>query len=219
MKWWQRWTGGLLDLAKRILDDSQPVDRLHAFMQTSFKQIERDGGPGAHPEAGYAYFLAAKLGLVQPGPEMQPPEPQIPSPSEFNRWRENLNEGRVAGPQGLAPGTGLMLLSLLENPRHEAGFLESELERLLRRVEVKRQKALDSAEEHDRQAAWLERHAVAILFSRVARHTQDLRFLNAALKLNDWAYPAHRGLRSGPGLSRYLWSLAEQETSWKELLE
>jgi len=60
--------------------------------------------------------------------------------------------------------------------------------------------------------------SVAVLFARAARRRGDLRFLNAAFKLNDWAYPVHRRIRPGPRLARYLLSLAEQETAVSEEL-
>ncbi len=62
---------------------------------------------------------------------------------------------------------------------------------------------------------WL---AIAILFARAARRRGDLRFLNAALKINDWAYSPHRRIRPGPRRGRYLLSLAEQEMALAEAL-
>ena len=59
---------------------------------------------------------------------------------------------------------------------------------------------------------------MAILFSREARRSGDLRMLNAALKLNDWAFPTHRRLPPSPRLARFLLSLAEQERAVRELL-
>jgi hypothetical protein len=217
MKWWQRWAGLGIDLAKRILDDSQPADKLQAFLQAGLEKAAAKD-PLPNQEVSYAQLLAADLGLISPKGEISSAHPQLPSQSEFIRWREDLDGDRVISRDGLAPGAGLMLLSVLDDPGHQSDFLQSQLEQLLRRIEVKRRSALDSAGELDTQADWMERHAIAILLSRAARQSQDLRFLNAALKLNDWAFPSHNNLPPNPKLDRYLWSLAEQETSWKALL-
>ncbi|MGD8603207.1 MAG: hypothetical protein PVF49_01410 [Anaerolineales bacterium] len=217
MNWWQRWAGRVFDLAKRLLDDSQPAEKMRAFLRASLQEACASG-PGASQEASFAQDLAARLKLATAAKGTPAAHPKLASPSEFLHWRENLSDERVLTRSGLAPGAGLMLLSILDDPGRHATFLQSQLELLLRRVEVKRRAALETAGQLDPQAEWLERHAVAILFSRAARQTRDLRYLNAALKLNDWAFHSHKNLQAGPRLDRYLWALAEQETSWKELL-
>jgi hypothetical protein len=216
MKWWQRLAGSAMDIAKNLLDDSQPVERLHGFLQASLEQVDLSNT--AKVEAAYACHLASERGIIRKSVEVPASHPDLPSRTEFEHWHQSLNDGRVIDRSGMAPGTGRMLLSILDDPGQHMAFLHTELERLLRHVEIKRQAALELAGEYDTETQWLERHAVAILFSRTARHQDDLRYLNTALKLNDWAFPSHRRLRSGAQLERYLWSLVEQELSWKALL-
>lgn len=218
MKWWQRLAAILIRAGKNGLDDSQPVDGLLRFLAHRL-QAWSVGKADANPEIAYAYHLAAELGLVSSPEKIAAPHPSLPSREQFDGWHQGLPGERVIDRNGLIPGTGLMLLSILDGPSGHQAFLQTELERLLRRVEIKRRAALALAPDADTSTSRMEQHAVAILFSRAARHFQDLRFLNAALKLNDWAFPSHRRLRSGPNIDRYLWSLAEQETSWKVLMQ
>ncbi len=93
------------------------------------------------------------------------------------------------------------------------------LEKLLRHVEVRRKSCLPvlTASVFADQL-WLERHAIAALFCRVARRHHDLRFLNAAFKLNDWAFTDPQSKSSPALLSAFLQALEEQETAARELL-
>jgi hypothetical protein len=217
MKWWQRVAAIIVRAAKNWLDDSQSVERLLAFLDQRLQQCAINKA-AAGPEIAYAYQRAAELGLGSGMEKVVAPHPNLPSREQFEAWRQDLPRERVIDRTGLAPGTGLMLLSILDAPGQHRSFLQTELERILRRVEVKRQLALHLPPNDASQNAWMEKHAIAILLSRAAHVFQDLRFLNAALKLNDWAFPSHHRLHQGPQVERYLWSLVEQETSWKAML-
>ncbi len=93
------------------------------------------------------------------------------------------------------------------------------LENLLRQVEVKRERSLRKfTREISTDQQKLERCDVSILFSRVARRRRDLRFLNAALKLNEWNMHEFKDAANDVCTARLLIALAEQEISAKELL-
>jgi hypothetical protein len=86
-------------------------------------------------------------------------------------------------------------------------------------VEVKRQNALRKFSPIlPTEAQWLERCDVSILFSRIARRRGDLRFLNAAFKMNEWYLKELRSLNMDTVQVRLLLALAEQELSAGELL-
>jgi hypothetical protein len=70
----------------------------------------------------------------------------------------------------------------------------------------------------DQDTLWLERHAVAVLFCHQAQCSHDLRFLNAALKLNDWAFPYYQKPVSKQRLASYVQALNAQEQAIQELL-
>lgn len=96
-----------------------------------------------------------------------------------------------------------------------------QVERLLRHVEVARENALArSTPELTREQLTLERWDVAILFARIAVRHDDLRFLNAAFKMNDWSLKRYPQLsKLGVELrARFVLSLAEQELAAGALL-
>jgi hypothetical protein len=134
-------------------------------------------------------------------------------------WLAASSDGKVVGRRGLVAGAGEALCFLLENPRGSSETtLDTALEALLRHVEARRKDGLRLSNTPEGTDPWMEWLSVAVLFSRASRSRGDLRLLNAAFKLNDWAYPAHRRLSLGPRLTRYLLSLAEAETTAAERL-
>lgn len=110
-----------------------------------------------------------------------------------------------------AVGSSLELLRSRGVDLTEAA-ISAQLELLLRHVEIARGDALSRfSSELTPLERRLEKLDVAILFSREARRQSDVRFLNAALKLNDYAYSSGI-LRQGPTVvGRFVRSLAEQE--------
>jgi len=63
-----------------------------------------------------------------------------------------------------------------------------------------------------------EKIAMAIFFSCYARRHEDLRFLNAAFKLNEWLASDYKKMKGTALRLYFLKALAEQEISAKELL-
>ena len=115
----------------------------------------------------------------------------------------------------LRPGSG-RYLDIATNSGPQADAL---MERLLRHVEVRRQNALRKFSPIlSMEAQWLERCDISILFSRFARCRHDLRFLNAALKMNEWYLKETRRFNTDAVRVRLLLALTEQELSAKELL-
>jgi folate-dependent phosphoribosylglycinamide formyltransferase PurN len=117
----------------------------------------------------------------------------------------------------LAPGGGRWLEQLAREGR-EVAPRRAATEMLLRHVEVERTQSLQLASVPPSSvAAWIERHAVATHFARQARRDGDVRLLNAALKLNDWAYPRHRRGAESELEGWYALALAEQELAFRQL--
>jgi hypothetical protein len=142
----------------------------------------------------------------------------LPKPNES--WRALLVQGRIFDKQGWQAGSADKLLCLLEesDPSIQQAFHQT-MEALLRHVEVKRQKSLRKFQlPLTRPQQRLERHAISILFSRYARQKSDLRFLNAALKMNEWFAQHDRKFAYALERVRRLRALAEQELSARELL-
>jgi len=123
-----------------------------------------------------------------------------------------LNKGVVS----LSCGKNLSVLCAAGQPER----ISANMEDLLRHVEVNRRQCLsDFSAPISEQQKWLERLDISILFSRWAVGHSDLRFLNAAFKLNDFWFPTLKNHREERIFFRYCLSLAEQELSAKELLQ
>jgi hypothetical protein len=210
-----------------MLDESIPAERLRAFLAESLVQAEASVASGrvslteaTQRDLDRARLLAERLGLLPPASGAQPPgQDGGPDFEQSRAWLASLGEAKVIGRSGLMPGAGTALIALLERPPEDRTFdLDAILESLLRHVETRRKAGLRLAPPLEGQDPWMEWLAIAILFARAARRRGDLRFLNTALKINDWAYPSHRHARLGPRLARYLLSVAEQETALGEAL-
>ena len=153
-------------------------------------------------------------------------DPQVISPSLINQakalnWIAELSDGKVIHKGYLRVGTGKFLewLAAYGNPEYSQ-FVKLNVEILLRHIEVKRNNAFKKFNEAlTEDQVWLEQHDIAILFSKFTQRHRDLRMLNAAFKLNDWAFPYYSKISSLIRLVRFLRSLIEQEKAALELLE
>lgn len=137
-------------------------------------------------------------------------------------WRASLPAGNVLETGRFAAGAGASLDVLDElGSASDRIFALAQAERLMRHVEVKRDRALShSFPEVRPQFLTMEKCDVAILFARMAARHSDLRFLNTSFKLNDWSL---RRFGRGANLSaepraRFLLSLTEQEFAVGALL-
>lgn len=198
-------------LANRV-DDSQPQDVLQSFLAHRLAGCSPET-IAASPELQRAAALASGLGLFTGA---APPLPQVElsglTMPELRAWIGALPKGQVGSLQGILPGSPARLHDLLlADLELERPALLHNLEYLLRHVEVKRRASLALDPPAAAPQVHLERCAASILFSQAARQLADLRFLNAALKLNDWEFQAHRRLAPGPQLWRYLLALAQAE--------
>ncbi len=99
----------------------------------------------------------------------------------------------------------------------DPSILTDMLEHLLRHIEVRRRGCFQQRF-WQREDSWSMRHRAALLLSEYALRVKDLRFLNAALKLNDWAFPRYRRGSSRKNLPLYLAALHSQECAVRELL-
>ncbi len=131
-----------------------------------------------------------------------------------------LAEDNCFGRDGLEPGCG-QFLDWMDGSVNQDNqqILTDTLENLLRQVEVRRKKSLSKfTREISIDQKRLERCDVSILFSRAARRRHDLRFLNAAFKMNEWYMHEFSRAANDACSARLLIALAEQEISAKELL-
>ena len=218
----------LVALAAKCIDSTVPVGQLQAFLAMRLRQVRArypadgngQGGLQVAADLAEAWEIAVQVGLL-PSSEPHAARHASPAPSgQLHRWVRCVPDGKVITARRLVAGTGrwLRAIEAVGADTHRE-FLDRSLEALLRNVEIRRQRCLQPLlPAADVNALWLEKHDVAILFASTARRRRDLRFLNAAFKLNDWAFRPHRRLAPGPRLARYLLALSHQELAAAELL-
>ena len=150
---------------------------------------------------------------------------------------ENLPAKDWFSSAGTLYGTSYVLRSVLafcSMKHHEAfmDYIQDVGERLMRHLEVKRQKALQFRMESvpDDALYLLERTRFTIGLLDAAELFQDVRYLNIALKANDWHYKdVHRVKLSSKLTSKnlvrlmvalhYASSIAQQERIWRIFFE
>ena len=218
----------LVALAAKCIDPTVPLERLQTFLAMRLRQLRApcaadgncQGGPRLAADLAEAWEIAVQAGLL---PSSEPHTARDASPAssdQLERWVCSVPDAKVITAQRLVAGTGrwLRAIEALGVDTHKE-FLDRNLEALLRNVEIRRQRCLQPLlPAADLDVLWMEKHDVAILFASTARRRRDLRFLNAAFKLNDWAFRAHRRLGPRPRLVRYLLALSHQELAAAELL-
>jgi len=135
-------------------------------------------------------------------------------------WRTTLPKRGVLESGRFAAGAG-RILDILDRlgTEEEGQFARVQSERLLRHVESRRQLCLSqSIPALPTSELLLQRCEVAILFSRLAVRRRDLRYLNTALKMNDWFLNARPDRWAPAQRARLMRSLAEQEFAAEALL-
>lgn len=211
------------------IDDTVPVEQLHEFItEQVLALVSSDTAPERLSEDSLRVMeLAYLLGFLNPVASSFPvvarsvlPPARVAAPDGIDTWRESLPGGMVVSKGVITPQSGRFLDSLASSgPQRPTEFVSKNIERLLRHVEIKRDRSIEKfTRPLTGEAARLERHDVAILFARHALRSRDFRLLNAGFKLNDWSFPLYRKRGLSTGLSRYLLALLEQEYSARELL-
>lgn len=103
-------------------------------------------------------------------------------PSQARLWVDRVSERAKMPKEPFPPGLGLALDALGDD-----GECAAAIEHVLRHVEVLRADCLPAWAEVTAAADRdFERLGMAILFARTTARTDDLRFLNAGLKMIDW---------------------------------
>ncbi|NPV39795.1 MAG: hypothetical protein HPY72_00420 [Anaerolineae bacterium] len=212
--------GEALERLAARLDRSVKEDEIRAYVMERYARLNRPGAVDASLDREITELenrLMQLNWIGQTANRTISEQPQNRHDWQGYNW---LAEGNCFGKNGLEPGCGQFLDWMDENAdtgsRRETDEL---LEKLMRQVEVKREKALRKfAREISAEQQWMERCDISILFSRTARRRKDLRFLNTALKMNEWYLREAGKLRTDHCTVRFLTALAEQEISARELL-
>lgn len=134
-------------------------------------------------------------------------------------WISTLENGRVINRGIIAENSGLHLDILDKNDKNFNDFTTASLESLLRFFEVKRKKAISAFQgELSTNRVLLNGLQISILFCRAARRHHDLRYLNIALKMNEWYLALMKKESDTALIIIFLLAMTEQEISAMELL-
>lgn len=219
------WAEPIVRLLQSVFDDSVADREKIAFLQRKMNLLE-DVKLDHHESPGWMSELnltldnleAASIAISGQRANGIDSRMSLPSLEEAAQWFA------ITGPGVVRKGsvdryTAARLLVLISDGDEKLVVPTKEaLDLLLRHVEIRRQACIRLIESSDPLERWYEIHDTAILFARSACQLGELRTLNAALKLNDWAMPVHR--RSVPVelLVRYLLSLSETFRACEVLL-
>ena len=205
----------LLPPAIRWLDDSVPAAELEQFLNAKLNLVLHVATWHDPQDQALLTRLRDQFGGPVPMAAIPDPTAEQAALTAARTWLQATSPRNILERSVLLAGSADHLRVLLntELDRSAGAWLDDQRERLLRHVETRRHESLQHfSPALDKTAACQERHAVTRLFLQIARNRGDLRFLNAALKLNDWALPAHRRLSADDSrLLRYIGNLVDQQ--------
>ena len=218
----------IIDQGERILNPTHTSKRIRGFVLRKNRWVINHVGKMVEPnKAEIAYDLwqihekISELGWVK---SKKNPFDAFCSRKQFSTakflaWKRNLWDGKVIHAGMVKAGAGFYLDQFVLKERNNQGsFIVNNLESLLKHVETKRDRCLGAFNPPlDKQNIWVERINITLLFARAARLGKDPRFLNAALKLNDWYFSYLQKHATLPEMARFLLALVEQELAFKEL--
>lgn len=223
---WARRLEPLVRVVASWFEDSVPREEYETFLRKSVAQLGRAVGASTQRPAWAAdlrlalsNFEQTSFALSDQTIAIDEDELAIPLPQPSREWLEKTRERGLVLGGTVERFSAMELLALLAQ---EDDLVLEEirplLDALLRHVEIRRKRSLQLSADQRPSQRWFEVHDSAILLARSARTYMDLRYLNAALKLNDWALPVHR--RSVPAdlLARYLLAVSEVRLAVEKML-
>jgi hypothetical protein len=213
---------GFIDTFLDFFDKHLTQDDVRRFLVSEYQTfIESQSAPEElYTNLERVGALLAKLGWIEMGNQQILDEIKLFSHIDAaERWMEKLYGSHVISQGVVMVGAGENL-DILDSQGTQEEFVRSEADRLLRHVENRRRKSLGQfTESLDQQKNFKEKTEIAIFFSRYAQRHNDLRFLNAAFKLNEWLMVEYRKVQDTQLRIAFLLALAEQEISAQELLK
>lgn len=217
----QRLLKWVLSLVKSTVDESIPEEQLHTYLRKGLAELQTHLEKGAIEPAHLEVMdLIELVGHLKGGGFTGLPsfsEWAGASPSGPDSARQFTNGALLH--RGLIDGTmveAFAVVSRQGKPPEDSD--RTMLEGLLRHIEVRRRSGLRFVGNLSNHGRWRSVARISTLFSQVARDEGDLRYLNAALKLNDWAYRYFKRRRAAHNEVGYLCALLEAEWALMELI-
>jgi len=212
---------GLVDILLGFFDRHHTQEEVRVFLVSEYQSIleKKHDVENLYPFLGILSLLLAKLGWIEKLDSFDMDEIQTNSDlDEAIRWMEKLYGGHVISQSVVVAGAGENL-DVLDSHRTKEDFVAAEAELLLRHVEYRRRKSMNEfSDDLSKEQVLKEKTNLSIFFSHHAMRYNDLRFLNAAFKLNEWLMGAYRKMRENDLRLPFLLALAEQEYAAQEML-
>ncbi len=216
----RRLMGWVLSIAQQLLDDTVPERKLHSFLRVRLQALAGAVADGSIPSGNpYLYQLHRVLVRLdrsgfQGLPAIDVSAPR--TPIEPTGWRADTDEPIVRS--GKIDVGGIEALRMaVDREEPLKATQRASLEALLRHVEVWKQGALRFVDPQTEKERWQAVASMSLLFNRYAQRVGDFRYLNAALKLNDWAYGYFIKGHNLESQLRFLLALSETEATFLEL--
>ncbi|MGD8634353.1 MAG: hypothetical protein PVF85_12325 [Anaerolineales bacterium] len=222
----RNWLDPLVRFVESWFDDSVSVEAYQRFLRRSALRLGRASGKPADPAAWAAEVSLALDNLRTTSlridalafPQVDPSF-KLPARDRALQWWEQQSADSLIVKGTVERCSAANLLTLLkQDGAPEISEIEPFIDVLLRHVELRRKKCLRLRGAYSLSERWFEIHDTAILLARWAGRSCDRRFINAAMKLNDWGLAVHR--RSVPAdlLARYMLSISEVQLAFEVLI-
>jgi hypothetical protein len=222
----RNWLSPVVEFAASCFDDSASRETYEHFLNQGAAQLKRALKTPAEQPDWAGEFRQALKNINHTGLEIHDPprfsaDPafKLPGFEQSKEWFSQRGSHEIVMKGAVDRSTASHLLSLLKHTQGTDGSdLIAAVEVLLRNIELRRKRCLQLRNSGSPTDRWFELHDTAILIARAAVRFNDLRYLNAGLKLTDWALPVHR--RSVPAdlLTRYILAVSEVHLALEKLL-
>lgn len=212
---------GIVDAIIGFFDRHLTQEDVRRFLVSEYQAILREEPSDEilNSNLNSVGILLVKLGWIDAGKNQSMGDLEsISDVKDAELWMGRLYGSHAISRNAVTVGAGENLDNLDSNNLQE-NFVRTEADRLLRHVENRRRKSLTQFSENlNEQQIFKEKAELAIFFSRYAKRHNDLRFLNAAFKLNEWLMGSYRKVHDKRLHTMFLLALAEQENGAGELL-
>ena len=205
--------GRVLSWGMRWVDDTVAEDLLHGFMRARLQQVEQLASKGeilpTDPLLGSIARAAERLNLVFDLPDLSAGGLAESGFTATLAGSDSplVQQGKIS-PGGVDAALGKCLGGDL--------VLEDQMEPLLRHIEVRRRAGLQFAPALEGEQRWLALAKTSLLFTCTAAMARDQRYLNAAIKLNDWGFGYFCRSRMTQGGLWFLLAVLEAEAALLE---
>jgi hypothetical protein len=220
------WLGSFVQVVASWFEDAVNHEEYEHFLRRAVERLGRavrspEDQPAWAGELRLALSNLEKAGIVlnEPAGLQAEASLRLPEIEDSLEWIDRQSKRSIVVKGTVERSTASHLITLLQHSNLANEYdLKPIFKTLMRNIELKRKRGLQLRSGGNTTDRWFELHDTAILMARGACTYNDLRYLNSALKLIDWALPVHR--RSVPVelLARYVLAVSEVQAALEVLV-